>query len=76
MPNTPSPLSGFAFVGEPLERADALRVPHRDRCHRVEAVLRKFDVVNAEQIEARRERDENERDPAPLFFHSTHFEIL
>ena len=25
MPNTPSPLSGFAFVGEPLERADALR---------------------------------------------------
>ncbi|MGE8268676.1 MAG: NAD(+) diphosphatase [Stenotrophomonas geniculata] len=25
MPNTSSPLSGFAFVGEPLERADALR---------------------------------------------------
>ncbi len=25
MPNTPSPLSGFAFVAEPLERADALR---------------------------------------------------
>ncbi|HCL44935.1 MAG TPA: NADH pyrophosphatase, partial [Pseudomonas sp.] len=25
MPNTSSPLSGFAFIGEPLERADALR---------------------------------------------------
>jgi len=49
-------------------RACALRLPDRQRANRVKAVLRQFDIVDAEQVETRDQSHGDERQPFPMIF--------